>query len=144
MNKAVRFQSMSRLTSNDHNVYFIDVPIDHLLKKSHVFNLVSNLKPYCNAKELIYVNSLRQFANGAIDVRFIVDPESSSTRSAVSGRRKRKPQSGYEVRRSDFASLKDSEFSRYSKSRWDALTVYMVNLLSVPYILSKLNIYRFS
>lgn len=114
------------VVSSQMIIYPIDLPLDQLFKQSQVFYSVSEIQPYCDAKEIIYVNSLRQFAKDVIDVRFIVDPESSSTRTAVGSRRQRKPQSGYEVRRTDFASLKDSEFSRYSKSHWSALTVYMV------------------
>ena len=104
----------------------LDVPLDYLLNDSNAFRLVSLIQPYSDLKEIVYVNALRKFAAGEIDVRYIVDPESSSTRSSVNHRRRRTPQSGHEVRRNDFASLKDSEFSRFSKANWDELTVYMV------------------
>ncbi len=104
----------------------LDVPLDYLLNDSNAFRLVSLIQPYCGLKEIVYVNALRKFAGGEIDVRYIVDPESSSTRASVNHRRRRIPQSGHEVRRNDFASLKDSEFSRFSKANWDGLTVYMV------------------
>jgi hypothetical protein len=104
----------------------LDVPLDYLLNDSNAFRLVSLIQPYCDLKETVYVNALRKFAAGEIDVRYIVDPESSSTRSSVNHRRRGIPQSGHEVRRNDFASLKDSEFSRFSKKNWDELTVYMV------------------
>lgn len=77
-------------------------------------------------KELVYVNALRKFAREEMDVRYIVNSESSSTRASVNTKRKRIPQSGHEVRRSDFSSLNESEFSRFNKADWDRLTVYMV------------------
>ena len=115
---------LSLLCTNDHPL--LDVQLKYLLRHSPVFRLASSLEPYRNVKETAYANALRSHAKQAIDVRFILNSESSSTRASVNSNRGASLQSGFEVRRNDHLTSTESNFSRYCKADWDKLTLYFV------------------
>lgn len=106
----------------------VDIPLSYLFRHSSVFRLASSSPLYTNQPETSFVKALRAHASDKIDVRFIVSSDTTSVRAQASNWSKGGPP-GYEVRRKDFAAMKTSDTSRYSKADWDELTVYIVSLL---------------
>ncbi|KAF9534609.1 hypothetical protein CPB83DRAFT_888588 [Crepidotus variabilis] len=110
------------------------VPLSWIFDHSTILRLVSRF-PKLNLdgqSEAVFVNSLHTYALGILDGRFIVDPEaSSSTRSSVNRLQKGKLLvSGYEIRRTIYASWKDSDLASFTKAKWDELTLYVENIPS--------------
>lgn len=120
-----------QISSSTYAEKDLDVPLTWLFQHSPILRLVSQI-PKLNMieqGETKFVNNIRTFAQGVLDVRFIVDSGApSSTRSSVAQPpRQNDPVSIYEVRRSSYASWKDSSFAQSSKAGWDDLTLYVVS-----------------
>ncbi|KAH0840207.1 hypothetical protein J3R83DRAFT_1208 [Lanmaoa asiatica] len=105
------------------------VPINYLLRRAPFRGSLPLRNGQPEPSETEVVKALRTHASHTLEVRMHLLSSSSALSSSVwygTGKTSRKKDvGGYEVRRRDWATLRDRPSHGWTRARWDEMTVYM-------------------